>query len=279
MVSMSVTSHHSYILELLIKITILVGWFSRYLKDYTRHLQEASIEEAELRSLIRSRPSQTLTSFPQFGRLPLEIRQQIWQHALPDSRVLLLRLPGSRAGMPSLLDCFFPFELVRGLSSIAAQNMATRRRGWGGQVWSCRAPVPPILHVNREARAFALQHYRLGLAPGYSEPRIYVDFTRDTIGLSDEVMQSPVGRNLWRVTEDVRHVRSLALSTASAASFLGMRQPFGLEGVSELLLVDSVLWSIGILPAVAGRDWSHWARWQCKRGTARWGYRETTDEI
>ncbi|KAK5663151.1 hypothetical protein OQA88_6568 [Cercophora sp. LCS_1] len=262
---------HSYILQLVIKITILVGWFSTRLRRYTRLAQEASIEAAEERRLIAQKP--VATTFPQFGRLPPEIRQQIWEEALPGPRALMLQVPGSPSRPPSLSTCVAP---------LFPTPTKRRSRSNSVNVWTCSAKIPTILHVNSEARAMALKHYRLGLAPGNSQPRIYVDFQRDVVGLSDELMQSPVGRNLWRLTDDLKEVTSLCLANATAPSFFSMRQISALDNVQEVLLVDSALWSNGVVPRVARLDWNHWVQWQIKRGGAKWGYggdAETSGEL
>ncbi|KAK4219624.1 hypothetical protein QBC37DRAFT_409375 [Rhypophila decipiens] len=134
--------------------------------------------------------------------------------------------------------------------------------GYGPQeqnnhVWTCSAKIPSILHVNSEARAIALKHYKLGLAPGGTQPRIYVDLKRDVVGLSNELMDSYSGRNLWRLTEDFKKVRHFALA-------------------SEMAL----LWARGTVPKVAQLDWAHWIKWQCGKGAAHWnkGGADVSDE-
>jgi hypothetical protein len=270
---------HTYMLQLFIKITILVGWFSSRFRRYTKLVQEAASEAAEERRLAREEAALSATkptTFPQFSRLPAELRQQIWEEALPSSRVLMLQLPGSSGRMPSVAECLSPVLVLRSpfaVSQLSQKKGAPcRSRSNGVNVWTCSAKIPVALHVNSESRAVALRHYRLGLAPGNSQPRIYVNLKRDVIGLSDELMQSPVGRNLWRLTEDLKGAKSLCLASSSAASFMSMRQPYRLENVKELALVDSTLWAAGIVPRVAQLDFNHWIAWQCKRGSARWGY-------
>lgn len=271
---------HSYILQLVIKITILVGWFSARLGRYTRLAQEASVEAAEERRLIAQRAPTKPTTFPQFSLLPPEIRQQIWEEALPGARVLMLKAPGSSTRLPSFGDCISSLLSNRRPSTPILARKHSRSKSIN--VWTCNAKIPTILHVSSEARAMALKHYRLGLAPGNSQPRIYIDFKRDVVGLSDELMQSPVARNLWRMTKDLREVTSLCLAMANAPSFFSMRQTSGLDMIKEVLLVDSALWSNGVVPRVAQLDWDHWVRWQVKRGSAKWGYggdAEMSDEV
>lgn len=261
---------HSYILQLTIKITILVGWFSARLRRYTRLAQEASTEAAEERRLIAQRAPVEPTTFPQFGLLPPEIRQQIWEEALPGARVLMLQASEPSTRFLSLGNCISPLLSLG--SPFTPTPTRKRSRSNSVNIWTCNAKIPTILHVNSEARAMALKHYRLGLAPGNSQPRIYIDFKRDVVGLSDEFMQNLVARNLWRLTHDLKEVTSLCLAIATAPSFFSMRQTARLDMVQEILLVDSALWSSGIVPRVARLDWDRWVRWQIKRGSAKWGY-------
>ncbi|KAK0719850.1 hypothetical protein B0H67DRAFT_167304 [Lasiosphaeris hirsuta] len=263
----------SYLIKVMIQLTIIIGWFSKRLKRYTRLVQEASREALEERRLLDAQQpltgSTTPTTFPQFNHLPPELRHQIWAEALPGPRVLMLKPPSSSPSMPSLSDC------LSWLSNPFSPEASTRKRRYQNSsisnVWTCTTSVPAVLHVCSEARAIGLRHYRLGLAPGSSEPRIYVDFMRDVVGLSDELMQSPAGRNLWRLTNDLQHVQKIALASGSAPSFLAMRQPYGLANVEEVALVDSALWGTGLVPRVAQLDWSYWVQWQCGKGLAqRW---------
>ncbi|KAK4459753.1 hypothetical protein QBC42DRAFT_289189, partial [Cladorrhinum samala] len=265
----------SYWLRLLIKISILCGWFSERLRQYARLVQEACSEAAEERRLRSCRPGSRSASllrsssvlkprhpdqpagFPLFGLLPAELRCQIWEEAMPGPRVLMLELPRC----PLLLP-YRSAGTVRGFLG----------HGGRGNVFACRAPPPALLQVNSESRAAALRHYRLGLAPrGHPSPRIYVSLERDVIALGDEVMRSAQGRNLFRLTPDLRRARSVCLSSGEAAGFLAGRQSLVLESVEHLAIVDSALFGCGIVPRVAALDWGYWIRWQVREGNARWG--------
>ena len=264
--------------QLLIRISILGGWFSERLRRYARVVQEAwseAAEERRMRSQLdvgtststeqrRCKSKSTaspLTSFPKFGLLPPEIRQQIWVDALPESRVLMLQLPRGETLTDFILR---PINMRRKRrASMTAQMDNT---------WHCNVKVPAILQVNSESRAMAQKHYRLGLAPGDSQSRIYVDFSRDVIGLSNEVMESPSGRNLWRLTRDLNtETRHLALASAGSRAFLNSRKGRKVMAVAEnIAIVDSAIWSAGVVPPVAQLDWDHWIKWQCAKGEAHW---------
>ncbi|KAK4169153.1 hypothetical protein QBC43DRAFT_85946 [Cladorrhinum sp. PSN259] len=263
----------SYWLRLVIKVSILFGWFSERLRQYARLVQEACKEAAEERrlryspfsssaasslhssSVLKPHNPKAPTTFTLFRYLPAELRQQIWEEALPGPRVLMLELPKAPLVLP-----------------YRSSRTATRFLWHGGRnVFACSARPPTLLQVNAESRAVALKHYRLGLAPrGHPNPRIYVSLQRDVIGLSNEVMESAEGRNLWRVTPDLRIVKHVCLASGEAATFLAGRQSHVLESVKDIAVVDSLLFGSGILPRVCGLDWEYWIRWQCKEGNGRW---------
>ncbi|KAM7223435.1 hypothetical protein V8F06_001312 [Rhypophila decipiens] len=258
-----IPSHSPFWLLLLIRLIVLASRFSTRLREYSRLAQESYNEMAEERKLlaVTAAAQQKLgeksapTTFPQFGQLPPELRQRIWAEALPGPRVLMLQLPKSE----TLMD-----EFISAFAGYGPQEQ-------NNHVWTCSAKIPSILHVNSEARAIALKHYKLGLAPGGTQPRIYVDLKRDVVGLSNELMDSYSGRNLWRLTEDFKKVRHFALASEMAPGFLESQQSKQmLESAEHVAIVDSLLWARGTVPKVAQLDWAHWIKWQCGKGAAHW---------
>ncbi|TGO20175.1 hypothetical protein BTUL_0001g01870 [Botrytis tulipae] len=116
---------------------------------------------------ILSTPEPATLSFIGFLKLPIEIRNQIWELV---------------ANQPRNLDIWYRrlgyFEEERG--QFACQ--VTR--------WVTLSAIPSILHVSRESRTIGLKFYRLDFGvkiPTYygmnitSEPRIYVNWDRDRI--------------------------------------------------------------------------------------------------
>ncbi|KAK0728013.1 hypothetical protein B0T26DRAFT_606674, partial [Lasiosphaeria miniovina] len=297
----------SYWLHLVIKIGILCGWFSDRLKQHACLIREACSEAAEERRMRAAgsavsgssspagEATTAPTTFPQFSRLPAELRQQIWAESLPGPRVLMLQVPKT-SRRPKLRLAWRRHKHTlttnspspshgysRNNSTTATSNHNHSRSNSDRQnVWSCTAPIPTALHVCAESRAFAQRHYRLGLAPGGTNksgapsPRIYVDFSRDVIALDAAAVVSAAGRNLWRLTRDVRCVRHLAVAALGGLSAgwfgadNGGRRRAGLDGVEDVAVVDSALFAAGIVPRVAQLDWVHWMRWQCGKGRARW---------
>ncbi|KAK0635310.1 hypothetical protein B0T17DRAFT_37872 [Bombardia bombarda] len=215
------------------------------------------------KAAVRQKQLRSPKKFHKFGQLPPEIRQMIWQEALPTSRLLMLQLP-----KPTVFTDRF-LEMVR-------RRRCSEDRHLQNNVWTCSAKAPAISHVNSEARYIALKHYRLGLAPGNTQPQIYVNFERDIIGLSDDVMRSSVGRNLWRLTADVKEVWLLGVSfKPSASRFLSSREWNRLKELRLLAVVDSAFWGTGVLPRLARVDWPYWIAQQKTRGYERFTETQT----
>ncbi|CAG8982650.1 hypothetical protein HYALB_00006048 [Hymenoscyphus albidus] len=92
-------------------------------------------------------------TFPQFAKLPAELRLLIWTYALPKCRIVRI-----------LWDP--EIEAYRGVS--AMENSLFKP-----------IPAPPVLHVNRESRCQGLKFYRLAFATSPSNSRIYFDYDKD----------------------------------------------------------------------------------------------------
>lgn len=280
----------SYWERLLIKFAFLCGWISERVRLFGRMSQEIRNETAEelrlwtcpsasaglsasspLKPPARGAP----TTFPQFSRLPAELRQQIWTEALPGPRLLLMHLPPGATSQPR------PQPFI----SIPRRRRHSHHRPRHGRFFQsepepwprdytlvCPTPPPALLHVNSESRAVALRHYRLGLAPvGHEEPRVYMDPARDVIGLSNATMETVAGRSLLHLTPDVLATGRLCLASAAADGFL--ERPVvaaTLERLDEVVVVDSVLFGEGHVPGVAELDWEYWLHWQRGKGAARW---------
>lgn len=76
--------------------------------------------------------------------------------------------------------------------------------------WCSNTQIPALLHVNAEARHEALKHYQLSLGAGDQQPRIYVDFTRDTLFFGHAELK-PECSALWSTTKDLDRVERLAV--------------------------------------------------------------------
>ncbi|KAH8204043.1 hypothetical protein TruAng_001854 [Truncatella angustata] len=172
------------------------------------------------------------TSFPQFPQLPTELRLQIWDHMLLP-RVILITCQDHE-------------------SKVEMDSELSGRP-------SCRL-VPALLHVNREARSVALEHYELTFSwkvptaladldilppssefeesrrlatPQWTEPHVYFNFRQDALFLLGELepstymgFNSPMTYFLNR--EDTKRVRKVAVAfRALGHGESGSQQVFG----------------------------------------------------
>lgn len=273
----------------------IMGFFSRYLRRqllvayecYREALQKWCLrsypcfsERLPTSSPLKPYPPGVPTDFPQFSRLPAEIRLQIWTEALPGRRLLMLQLRCCQGGKLSsrIKKCFRGHDRAMS-SSLSGFTPWARQQD---HVFSCATPPPALLAVSVEAREVALRHYRLGLAPGgYPHARIYVNLDRDVIGIPNVVMESIEGCNLFFTTPDLLAAKYVCLASDAADDFLRRHDvKRRLLGADELVVADSALFGNGEVPAVAGLDWEYWIRWQWELGLARWiGGRARKQEI
>lgn len=143
-----------------------------------------------MKSTSLSAKPKRATSFTKFGDLPPELRVSIWQLAMPEARTVVVQSPYTkRSRGPTSLESLLP----------------------GSQdTWQSATQIPALLHVNSEARYEALKHYSLSLGVGAAEPRIYVDFKRDTVFFGDAELRSECA-SLWNKTQDLDKVQRLAI--------------------------------------------------------------------
>ncbi|PVH74001.1 hypothetical protein DL98DRAFT_40963 [Cadophora sp. DSE1049] len=143
-------------------------------------------------------------TFHPFPLLPKELRMEIWKLALPDPRITEL----------SFMCTDDPLRLPR-------RYRRTSRGAWS---WMATAtPITfPLIHINVEARAYALSTYELCGIPNQSDPTrhpMYIDFSKDTIFITREA-QDRLGEVLVGNYRGVRFtnwrskVRNLAVPLA-----------------------------------------------------------------
>ncbi|KAI1188840.1 hypothetical protein F5B17DRAFT_245576 [Nemania serpens] len=141
---------------------------------------------------------QGATSFTKFRELPPELRIKVWQFAMPEARTVVIKSPHTR-----------PEHQPTSLDEVLSQVPDT---DWA---WQSTTQIPALLHVNNEARYEALKHYSLSLGIGKAQPRVYIDFSRDTLFLGDAELK-PDCSPLWAETKDLAKVRRLAVVPESA---------------------------------------------------------------
>ncbi|KAI1117349.1 hypothetical protein F5Y14DRAFT_380698 [Nemania sp. NC0429] len=174
----------------------LIKFYCRQRLQYYQFLNLVNATMEHTSSLLLK--LQVATSFTKFRELPPELRIKVWQFAMPESRTVVIKSPHAR-----------PEHLPTSLDDVLSQTPDTE---WA---WQSTTQIPALLHVNCEARHEALKHYTLSLGIGKAQPRVYIDFDRDTLFLGDAELK-PECSPLWTETKDLSKVRRLAVVPESA---------------------------------------------------------------
>lgn len=141
---------------------------------------------------------ESCSNFTNFKDLPPELRIKIWQHAITGPRTVIVESPFTRPPKP------MPRSLEDALSRACTEDTVNE------DTWWSRTAIPSLLHVNTEARHEALKHYQLSLGAGTAQPKVYVDFSRDTLFFGHAELK-PECSGLWASTKDLQRVRRLAV--------------------------------------------------------------------
>ncbi|KAI1178485.1 hypothetical protein F4777DRAFT_97615 [Nemania sp. FL0916] len=169
----------------------LMRFYNRQRLQYCQLLNLIDETMEQTSSLLNK--LQGATSFTKFGELPPELRVKIWQFAMPEARTVIIRSPHTQqTHTPTSLD------------DVLSQTLGDER------TWQSTTQIPALLHVNAEARYEALKHYSLSLGVGKAQPRVYIDFNRDTLFFGDTELK-PECSELWAETKDLNRVQRLAV--------------------------------------------------------------------
>lgn len=173
-----------------------------------------------------SRDSHIPRTFRHFKYLPYEIRAQIWEQAFPSGRVITLR---------NHIPKRWPWS--------TPQNNGT----------TSHSRIPAVLHACQETRYLALKSY--SLAFGSSEhfetpvfcPKVYVDFSRDTLYIPQDLLCKMVDREYFRETfplvYDLERIRALATGSITTLGNFAV-----LSGLEELIICARPRFTLGIGP-------------------------------
>ncbi|KAI8960145.1 hypothetical protein F5Y11DRAFT_358707 [Daldinia sp. FL1419] len=173
---------------------------------------------------------QASTSFNKFNELPPELRVKIWQHAMPDPRTVVVKSPYT--------------EQKQSPRSLEEAILDSPNRQ---ETWYSTAQIPALLHVNAEARYEALKHYKLSLGVGSIKPRIYVDFSRDTLFFGNSELK-PECSSLWASTRGLDEVQRLAVVPEGAWRVLRWKK-VDLNSLERIVFVhDTEKLELGPLP-------------------------------
>ncbi|KAI1376431.1 hypothetical protein F4677DRAFT_78029 [Hypoxylon crocopeplum] len=177
-----------------------------------------------------SNRTQSPTTFTKFGELPPELRIKIWQYAMPGPRTVVAKSPYRKQQQT-------PKSLEEALSESHDQ----------AETWYSTTQIPALLHVNAEARHEALKHYKLSLGAGGLQPRIYVDFSRDTVFFGNSELK-PECSPLWASTRDLNQVQRLAVVPEGAWRVLRWKK-VDLNSLEKMIFVhDTEKLELGPLP-------------------------------
>ncbi|KAK0105637.1 hypothetical protein ONS95_004167 [Cadophora gregata] len=163
-----------------------------------------------------SHAEQQSSTFSQFQEFPLEIRQYIWEAALPGPRVIMFQMEAPHDGMcfqvrsdidvdgPSN-DEFFDFEFMihfrQSFPGRDPRDLTSRTFG-PARSYTPRffAKTPIITAVCRESRAVAEKSYTMAFGSPISSPRVWFSFERDTLHMSEDVIAT-FESGLYSVTD------------------------------------------------------------------------------
>ncbi|KAI0471689.1 hypothetical protein GGR56DRAFT_681937 [Xylariaceae sp. FL0804] len=223
----------------------------RWHRSQYRQLLNFIDSTMEQTSPLFSMAPQGPTTFTKFGELPPELRIKIWQHAMPEARTVVVRSPHtSKTQQQQKQQPQAPPSLDAMLLLPAADEAEQQQQPEAEELtWRSTTQIPALLHVSAEARHEALKHYRLGLGVGGAAPRVYVDFSRDTVFFGHAELRPDCAR-LWAGTADLARVRRLAVVPEGAWRALRWKgSATKLDGLRRLIFVhDSDRFSLGPLP-------------------------------
>lgn len=138
----------------------------------------------------------TMTSFPQFARLPLELRELIWSFGV-STRVV-------------------PVSVVREWNNLPYGAPPQERSCVEPEDWivKCYVPPPVTLFVCQESRAVAKVQYTKGFSLYSPIPKhtAWVDVDRDILDLGDELQ-------MFRLGDILRNIRAVRLYKSDELDF------------------------------------------------------------
>ncbi|KAI1449953.1 hypothetical protein F5Y02DRAFT_167654 [Annulohypoxylon stygium] len=217
------------VIPLISSILLLIRLYRWQQSQYYQFLNTIDYTMEQTISRLSSR-SQGPTTFPKFNELPPELRIKIFQYAMPDSRTVVIKSPHSKQR-----------QTARSLEEAMYEQHDQE------ETWYSTTQIPALLHVNAEARYEALKHYKLSLGVGNAQPRIYVDFSRDTVFFGNSELK-PECSDLWASTRDLDRVQRLAVVPEGAWRVLRWKK-VDLNSLEKMIFVhDTEHFELSPLP-------------------------------
>ncbi|KAJ4319618.1 hypothetical protein N0V84_006254 [Fusarium piperis] len=159
---------------------------------------ESSEESSDEDELDRGVPSSTCSHFPQFCRLPIELRQRIWELFCPElrarHRVLDFSISYGTARHPDAASAFV--WTVRDGIALDDQTRTLRT----------------VLAVHHESRALATNAFPHSLSMDAGAGDAVVRFNRDSDVVLINGLGSPEGNHVFHLPEFGSEIKNLALS-------------------------------------------------------------------
>ncbi|KAG4427359.1 hypothetical protein IFR05_017157 [Cadophora sp. M221] len=174
--------------------------------------------------------STAASGFPQFQHFPLEIRQLIWEAALPGPRVVMIQMRVPHDGIcdrvrsdidisDSSNNDFFDFGfMVRhrqfSPSGRPTSNQIRKIGPVRSYVPKLLAKTPVITAVCLESRAMASMFYTLAFGSSISPPYVWFSFDRDTLHMPEHVIAG-FERDYYSVSDlgpDFEKVKHLSIA-------------------------------------------------------------------
>jgi len=167
---------------LLLALTLTSSGISNAYQDVPR--SELNRRRALLASILANTPQPIVPhcqgrTFTSFMRLPVELRDIVWE----------LQLPGPRT-----------ITITEDVVHKSLDDPDLRKAK------AAKTPVPTLLHICKESRDFALRFYRLSFEIELADRPIYFDFERDLLFIpSERHLKAFYGRDSLKERPETLH--------------------------------------------------------------------------
>ena len=241
--------------QLLSAIPSFASWFFSHFMDFSSqpkhsrvwHAIGVQFEEYKSKSKLRKSKAKDLDPDSQvsfdFSLLPTEIRLQVWEIIATAPRAVILRSPFTKSWKEKF-------------TGEKKKRKITRSRTW----WT-NTPVPSVLHVNKESRRVGLKYYKRGLASGWYNPIIYINYSSDWILLGKDEMKDDCCE-LWSKMQALEQIEGLIASYYGIEGFLNRLNTLDVtrrfSKLEDVLITRSRHLKRSRLPRTATEDMDDW---------------------
>jgi hypothetical protein len=194
---------------------------------------------AGIRSLAPPIPSNkdTENEFSGFRKLPTELRLKIWGYAIPATRIL------------KVVKNENPSKIV------ISQNPDGTHSGRCSRSYLILAATPAVLHICRESRVLALQHYALAFHTTLDDRPIYFNFETDVFHFEDTDVLNKFSGNAFMLNRrtkklhgDERKVQNMIVGKAITQKTLNLLALY--TGLRKIVLQEQWILPMGRAKAI-----------------------------